>query len=395
MSTPALAGARFALENLLVHRDLLAAGGVDGVFARGALKEGLAQRFAPLPARGQLRNARAERFEVAWLGEKARLAVRYELRYAADAGGDRGQAVRRALGYRVGEGLGYAREGVDVHGAVELVHVVQPAAEGEGVGHAELGGELREPGPLRPLAGDDEAYARPALPRLRDGAHQRGEVLHGVEPRRRAHDDVAGRDARAHALIEGRAVGSGYGAGEVDAVIDGKGVVPAEAALYEQGAHGVRDADVVFNLPERPGVEDAVAHRGQRAAEVVELPVAVYGADDGQPRPAREKRPGQVPAGAVRVYELEALRADKRLHLAERGEEAPGEDQRPYSELSRLLGEGPVAEADQGDLQLAGEAVEEGVDVGLGPARVAAAYKMYNFHFNLRAACFSRDCGVK
>ena len=95
------------------------------------------------------------------------------------------------------------------------------------------------------------------------------------------------------------------------------------------------------------------------------------------------------------MYELEALTLDRVFHLAERGEEASGEDQRPYSELPRLLGEGPVAEADQGDLQLAGEAVEQGVDVGLGPARVASAYKMYNLHFNLRAACFSRDCGVK
>ena len=227
------ASAALALEYLLIHRYLLAAGDVDGVLARGLFKERLAQSAAQRIVGGERGYARAERVAVADLDEIARLAVQHEVRYAAHAGGDRGQAVRRALGYGVGEGLGDAGQRVYVYRAVELVHVVQPAAQRQGVRHAQLPGQGGEVGALSALARDYELYVGRAPSRGGDRAHQCGEVLHRVEPRRRAHDHVARRYARAHALIKGGAVGDGYLAAEVDAVIYGEGVVAPEAARDE------------------------------------------------------------------------------------------------------------------------------------------------------------------
>ena len=231
--------AALALEYLSVDLYLLAAGGVYGVLARGLLEKRRAERGAQDAVQRQPGYPLAERLVVPDIDEVARLAVYYELRYAPDAGGDRGQAVRRALGDGVGEGLGQAREGVDIYGAVEFVHVVEPAAERQGVGHAQLFGKSGEVRALRALSGDDEPEVRGALARLGHGAHQGGQVLDRVEPGGRADNDVAGLNPGADALIKRRAVSRGYAAAEVYSVIYGEGVVAAEAALDEQAAHRV------------------------------------------------------------------------------------------------------------------------------------------------------------
>ena len=152
---------------------------------------------------------------------------------------------------------------------------------------------------------------------------------------------------------------------------------------------------MILYVPERPGVEHAVGGRRQRPAHVVELPVAVYRADHGQVGAPRQQRPGQVAARAVRVYKLEALGAYQLLHLAERGKKAPGEDARLYPQRRRLLGEGAVPEADQRHVHIVCQRAQQRVDMGLGSARISAAYQMYNFHIDLRAACLTRLNDVK
>ena len=94
---PGAAAVPLAVEYLLVQSHLFTAGDVDGVVARGAFKEGLAQPGAQLCVPGQRGEAPAQGLVVADLDEIACLAVGYEAGYAAHAGGYRGQAVRRAL----------------------------------------------------------------------------------------------------------------------------------------------------------------------------------------------------------------------------------------------------------------------------------------------------------
>ena len=102
----------------------------------------------------------------------------------------------------------------------------------------------------------------------------------------------------------------------------------------------------------------------------------MYGADDGQAGAPGEQSPGEVASRAVRVYELEALVPYQLLHLAEGGKEAAGVDARVYAQGPRLLGEGAVTEADERDLGGFTQCMQQGMDVGLCPARVAAAYQM-------------------
>ena len=218
-------------------------------------------------------------------------------------------------------------------------------------------------------------------------AHQGGKVLHGVEPRGRADDDIARGHIRSHARAEGGPVVPLRLPGEVQAVVDGEGRLPREAAGDEQVTHGVRDADVVFDAPEGQDVQDAVGRRSERAAHVIEPVVAVYRAHHGPAAGRAQYGPGEVRAGAVRVDELEALLRYHAPHLAQGGEEAAGADPRLDAELRRFAGEGPAAEADQGDVHAPGEVLEQGVDVGLGPAGVPAADEMYNFQ--CQAPCYS------
>ena len=69
------AAGRLALEYLSVERYLLAAGGVNGVLARGLLEERLAQPRAQRGVARQPGNARGEGLVVADVDEIARLAV--------------------------------------------------------------------------------------------------------------------------------------------------------------------------------------------------------------------------------------------------------------------------------------------------------------------------------
>ena len=293
--------------------------------------------------------------------------------------------VRRALRDGVGEGLRYAAEGVDVQRAVVFVHVVQPAGERNAVLHAQLAREGLQHRALRALAGDDELQPGDGLFCQRKAAHERGEVLHRVEPRGGADDHVPGANIGAHARVERRAVGLRYAAREVEAVIDGKGGGAREAAADEQRAHGVRHADVVLDVPQGEDVELAVGEGGGGAAQVVEPVVAVYGADHGLPGAHAQQRAGQVGARAVAVDDVAALRGDERAHFAQGVEEAAGENARVDAQRGGLLGEGPAAEADERHRHAAGEILQQRVDVGLGPAGVPAADEMYHFQgANLR-----------
>ena len=375
----AAATVSLAVEYLLVNGPLLAAGGLYGKFPRRALVHGAAQAAAELRVSRKGGEPLGERFPVAGGEEIACLAVLNEPRDPADGGGHGGQGVCCALSDGVGEGLREGAERVYVERGVKLLHVVQPAREADGVARAELPCQGLERRTLRALARDDEPQLRVRFSCLGKAAHERGEVLDGVEPRRRADDYAVRIDLGAHALAERGTVQPLGLTREVEAVIYGEGRLPGKAAGDEQVAHRVRDADVVFDAPEREDVEHPVGCGRGGAAHVVEAVVAVHRADHGSAAGRAQYRAGQVGPGAVRVHEFEALLGYHTAHLAERGEESALAHSRLDAELRGLAGKGPVPEADERDIHAAREVFEQRVDVGLGSARVAAAYQMYNF----------------
>ena len=217
------------------------------------------------------------------------------------------------------------------------------------------------------------------LARLGKAAHQRGEILDRVQPRRRADDYAVRLNVGADAPAERGAVQPLGLAREVQAVVDGEGRLPGEAAGDEQVAHRVRDADVVFDAPEREDVEHAVGRGGEGTAHVVEPVVAVHRAYHGAAAGRAQYGSREVGARAVSVHEVKALLGYHAAHLPERGEKPALAHARLDAELRRLLRKGPVPETDERDIHAAREVFEQRVDVGLGPAGVAAAYQMYNF----------------
>ena len=273
----------FAPEDLFIDLTLLAAGGLHGKTLRGPAAHGVAQPLPERGVRGQLREPGGQGLVVSGAEEVAGLAVLYELWYPADGGSHGGQTEGGALRQRVGEGLREGTERVYVEGGVELLHIIQPAGEADGVTRAELFGQAQKVGALRTLARDDELELRVLPPGKCKASHERGQVLHGVQPCGRAYHDVARADLCADPLAEGGPVQALGLAGEVQAVVDCKGGLTREAAGDEQLTHGVRDADVVFDPPQGQDVQHAVGGPGEGAAHIVQPVVAVHGADD---RPA-------------------------------------------------------------------------------------------------------------
>ena len=94
------------------------------------------------------------------------------------------------------------------------------------------------------------------------------------------------------------------------------------------------------------------------------------------------------------VDEIVAALPDFLLEQAEGAEHiAVGIDLSGDAQLPRLLGKGPLHEADHVHLDGPGQVLEQGEHMGFGAAAVAAADEMYGFHTSAPFAAFGHFSG--
>ena len=368
-------------ENGLVDFQLALDGGLDGELPLGLFIEPLAHGLAQAGVLGQGDEMPSQSVRIPRREEEAVGAVVDEVGHAADLTAHGGQPGACPFGQGVGEGLGDGGQGVDVQGIVEGIGVVDPPGKADLVGNAQIGGQLLEVGHLLPVARDEQAQLGRGLVGLGKAADQGRDVLDGVQPGGDAGDDaVCVRLQPDGAEIVFPAHGGGAG-GEVQAVVNGKELFRVELPLDEQVDHGVGDADAIVQLPQGQGIDGPVGQAGEGTAQIVQPIVAVDGGHGGQAGLFGQEGRHHVAAGAVAVDEVKVLVPDHLGQLLQVGEKvSTGEDLGVDAQGAGLLDKGAFGETDHFYLNAGGQTSQEGMDVGLCPARIAAADQMEYFH---------------
>ena len=312
-----------------------------------------------------------------------------ELRHAAHPGGYRGLAPYRPLREGVGEGRGKAGEGVHVQGAVKAVRIRDPAQEVDPVRHPQAPGQGFELPLLRPVPGDEQAAAAAALLGQGEAPDEGVHVLHGVQ---------AGGDAVIHGPrllrhpvgLQEFAPAQGLpGPGEVHAVVYRidpvrLGHPPGD----EQLAHGVADAGEVVHPPQGHAVQQPEAHGRQGPAHVVQPPVAVNGAEQGQAGGALQQPGHDVAPAAVAVDEVEAPLLHHPPELRQHGPQVPAvQDRDVDAHVPGRLGEFRLHEAHQLHVDPLPQFPQQPQHVGLCAAHVPAADERQDLHVPLSHLC--------
>ena len=264
---------------------------------------------------------------------------------------------------------------------VEAVGVADPSGEAHLTFYPQLSGEPLEHGHLLTVAGDEQPQAG-ALPMgLGKAPDQGGDVLDRVETGGDTDHYTVPIGLQPHgAEVFLTAQGRGAG-GEVDAVVDGEQPVGIKAPLDEQVGHGVGHADTVVQPAQGDGVDGAVGEAGEGAAQVVQPVVGVDGGHHRQTGGAAQQGAHHVAACAVAVDKLIAPLPDHPFESAVCAQQiAAGEHHCRDAQFPGLLGKGALQKADHGHLDGAGEVLQQGVDVSLGSAAVAAGNQSDDFH---------------
>ena len=240
---------------------------------------------------------------------------------------------------------------------------------------------------LGPVPGDEEAQGGEAFPGLGKAPDQGGDVLYRVQ---------AGGDARIDGpgFLRDPCPGQKFGAGQlrrrgiqVHAVVDGEHPVRGEAPGDQQVGHAVADAGEPVQPLEGEAVHAAEDKARGGPPHIVQLRVAVDGAQEGQA--AAAQHPGhEIAPAAVAVDDVEALLPDQGFQLLRGGREVvarhdPGVD----AHAAGVLGKLALHEADHGDADLFAQCRQQAQHMGLGAAHVAAADEGQNFHGPVPSSC--------
>ena len=270
--------------------------------------------------------------------QHAGLAVRYEPRQAADSGRNGRLSGARSLRHGVGEGFRQGAYGVYVDAGIVSVHAVAyPASEKHLVAHAELLAQTLEHFALHAVAGNEQAQPLVFLRRSGKAAYGGGDVLDRIKASRDAENyavvgkitadlakPLSPRDARRRVR-------------KVNAVIYRQQIVRVKAAIDERLTHTVGNADAVVHMMQRKLVEPAVGHGGQRPAEIIELIVAVDGADKGNVKMPFQQRSRKVCAAAVAMDDVVISVFYGLARLFQPHAEAAGEHPRRYAHFARFF----------------------------------------------------------
>ena len=211
--------------------------------------------------------------------------------------------------------------------------------------------------------------------------YQGGDIFYWIEPGGDAHHHRSLVGLQAHALPIGCPVQGRGAGGEVDAVIDGEELVRVKAPGDQQIGHGVGHTDAVVQPPQGDGVDGAVGDPGERAAQIIQPVVGVDGADHRQAGGLPQQGAHQIAPGAVTVEDLIPPLHDHFFQrVADPQQVVPRQDHRGDTQLPGLLRKGTFHKTHHGYVNGAGEILQQGVDVGLGPAAVSAGNEVHDLH---------------
>ena len=347
-AVPILFGAVVAAYDLVVNIQLGIHGFLNGILSGCLFKELFSQLVSQMVVIADGSQMAAQRFPVTGLEQEAVYILIDQIGNTADRCCHGSQVEPCAFGQGIGESLGQGGQSVDVQSGIETVHAAgNPAGKRDLLFHAQFFGEGFQFLAFLAVTGNYQTQTAAVLITGSKTTHQRGHILDRIQ---------ASGNTNYHAVFVHIGTqctqifqtvtlrGSG---GEINAVVDCVEPIRREAALDQQIHHGIRNADPVVQMTQGPGIDVAERQAAERAAHVVQLIIAVHGANNGEAGCAAQQSTHHVGTGAVAVDDLIVSLFDICGQLtAQAGNVIAPHDLGRDAHAAGFLGEGTVAETD-------------------------------------------------